>query len=582
MSNNRTIPSSQVPDTVTQTIKIDGSPIDSKYQVDSIAVTKAVNRISFAKVVLLDGDLSQEDFEVSNEELFIPGKEIEILVGYHADDVSIFKGIIIKHAIKLRANGNSLLILDCKDKTVKMTIGQRSRYYYESTDSDIIETLINEHGLEASVEATSITFPEVVQYHATNWDFMMSRVDMNGMICLVDAGKVTVQPPAVDAEPALTLAFGATVRELDAEIDARTQLNASKAFTWDYTNQELLEIEGADPGVSLNGNLAFSDLADVVGLDNWELRHGGKVTDAELQAWADARLLRSQLAKVRGRIKFQGYADLNPGMTVELEGMGDRFNGKAFVSGVRHSINGGEWLTDAEFGLDPEWFATSFEISSLPAGGMLPAIRGLQIGLVTALEGDPDGEDRIKVRLPVIDPGEEGVWARIASLDAGENRGAYFRPEIEDEVIVGFINDDPRSPVVLGMLNSSAKPAPITAADDNHEKGFVTRSEMKMIFDDDKVSLTIETPAGKKVSIDEDAGVIQMEDENGNTVTMSSDGITLESGADVIIKASGDVKIEGTNVEAKANASFKAEGTSGAELSSSATAVLKGSLVQIN
>ena len=132
------------------------------------------------------------------------------------------------------------------------------------------------------------------------------------------------------------------------------------------------------------------------------------------------------------------------------------------------------------------------------------------------------------------------------------------------------------------MMNSSAKPAPITASDDNHEKGFVTRSEMKFIFDDDKKSVVLETPSGKKITVDEDAGVIQLEDENSNVVTLNDSGITMESASDISLTASGDVKIEGTNVEIAANANFKAEGSAGAELSSSATAVINGSLVQIN
>jgi len=174
------------------------------------------------------------------------------------------------------------------------------------------------------------------------------------------------------------------------------------------------------------------------------------------------------------------------------------------------------------------------------------------------------------------------TWTRIASLDAGENRGTFFRPEIGDEVIVGFVNDDPNHAVILGMLNSSAKPAPISASDDNHEKGFVTRSEMKLLFDDEKKAITIETPAGKKITVDEDAGSIIIEDENNNSFTLDSDGILAESGKDFVIKATGDVKVEGTNVELKANASFKAEGSAGAEVSTSAVAILKGSLVQIN
>jgi uncharacterized protein involved in type VI secretion and phage assembly len=48
---------------------------------------------------------------------------------------------------------------------------------------------------------------------------------------------------------------------------------------------------------------------------------------------------------------------------------------------------------------------------------------------VTKLEADPDGEDRIQVRLPILDAQADGIWARVSSLDAGENRGFFFRPE---------------------------------------------------------------------------------------------------------------------------------------------------------
>jgi uncharacterized protein involved in type VI secretion and phage assembly len=149
-------------------------------------------------------------------------------------------------------------------------------------------------------------------------------------------------------------------------------------------------------------------------------------------------------------------------------------------------------------------------------------------------------------------------------------------------VVLGFLNDDPRDPVILGMFNSSAKPAPITASDDNHEKGFVTRSEIKMIFNDDKISLTVETPNGNKITLSDDEGSVVLIDENSNSITMSSDGISIESQSDINIKASGDLNLEGTNTSIKASAQYKAEGSAGAEMSTGATAILKGSLVQIN
>ncbi len=181
---------------------------------------------------------------------------------------------------------------------------------------------------------------------------------------------------------------------------------------------------------------------------------------------------------------------------------------------------------------------------------------------MTSLE-DPLGENRVKIFIPIIDPSSEGTWARLASPDAGEERGIFFMPEIGDEVIVGFVNEDPRDAIILGKLYSSAKQGPFTQNDDNHQKGIVTRSELKLVFDDEKKSITIETPNGNKIIISDEKGSILLEDENGNKASLRADGITLESAKDILMKASGDVKIEGTNVEVKASAQLKAEGGAG-------------------
>ena len=209
--------------------------------------------------------------------------------------------------------------------------------------------------------------------------------------------------------------------------------------------------------------------------------------------------------------------------------------------------------------------------------------------MVTALENDPDGEDRIKVRLPIVSADEEGTWARLATLDAGNERGTYFRPELEDEVIVGFLNDDPRDAVVLGMCHSSAKPSPETATDNNHLKGYVSREKLKLTFDDEKKIVAIETPEGNKLNLSEDAKGISLEDQNGNKITLDDSGITLDSSKDIVIKASKDFKVEGANAELKADQSFKASGSSSVELSGASTTIkgdasttIKGGMVQIN
>lgn len=581
MPNSRIIETSQSADLVTFKILIEGSEISSAYQVKNISVEKEINRIPFAQIVFIDGNAASQDFELSNEDLLIPGKNIEIKAGYHSDDETIFKGIIIKHSIKIREN-NSVLIVECRDETVKMTIGRKSNFYYESKDSDIIEEIIGKYSLESDIESTSFTNKEMVQYRASDWDFIMTRAQINGQICTVDDGKITISKPNLSQDAIETVAFGATLLDFDAEIDARNQFNTITAYGWNPSEQEIVEAEATDPAISLNGNISVSDLAEIINLENLELKSGGNYNSAALQNWSDAKSLFQQLSKTRGRVKFQGIPTVKPGTMLKLEGVGDRFNGKIFISAVRHEIVDGNWTVDAEFGMNPKWFSETYDISELPAAGIIPAVSGLQIGVVSQLESDPDGENRILVQIPIINNEEQGIWTRIATLDAGNNRGSFFLPEIGDEVIVGFINDDPNHAVILGMLHSGEKPAPLTASDDNHEKGFVTRSEMKLIFNDDKKSITIETPGGKKVTIDENAGAIVIEDENSNKITMDSDGVAIESGKDFSIKATGDCNIEATNINIKANAQFKAEGSAGAEVSTSAVAVLKGSLVQIN
>ena len=581
MNNSRNIQTSQSADLITFKVIVEGEALSKKYQVKQVRVDKEVNRISSAVIVLLDGDAAQQDFELSNEDLLIPGKKIEITAGYHSDEDVIFKGIVIKHSLKIRSN-SALLSVECKDESVKLTVGRKSNYYYEKTDSDIFETIIERYGLDKEIESTNQIHRELVQYHASDWDFMVSRAQANGKLCFVDDGKITIKRPNLDQDEVETISYGATLLDFDAEIDARNQVRLVTSYGWNPADQELLKMEANDPAVQLNGNLSPSDLASTIGLDNLELRHGGLSSNVALQNWADAKFLFQQLAKVRGRVKFQGIPTVKPGDLLKLEGVGNRFNGKVYVTGIRHQIAEGNWTVDAQFGLEPTWFSETFDLNASPASGMLPGICGLQVGKVTQLQDDPNAEDRILVQVPIINNEEQGIWCRMASLDAGDSRGACFRPEIRDEVVIGFINDDPNDAIVLGMLYSSANPAPILASDDNNEKGFVTRSKIKILFNDDKKSIIIETPGGKRISLDEDAGHILIEDENSNTIKMDSDGISFESGGDIQIKATGDVTIEGNNISAKANLQFKSEGSAGVEMSSTGTAVLKGSLVQIN
>lgn len=589
---------------VTFAIKVDGRVLPDTISVLNLSVTYCANRIPYALVTILDGDVATQRFEASDQDMLSPGKSIEILAGYHGDNKRIFKGMIVRHSVRIPQDGSPTIEIECKDEAVKLSVGRKNKYFFNQKDSDIIESILRSQ-VQADVQASSVRHKEMVQYHATDWDFVVTRAEANGMLVLTDSGKVSVKPPDFGASPKFALNYGTSIFEFEAEMDARDQYPTAEATTWAPSDQRVQQaapsgggglggfsapavspVSGALSAVGLNlpGNAPNTNYEQVLGLQKYPLQHGGNFTNEEAQAWAKAQMTKSELAKKRGRVKFEGVADLKPGDSIALQGVGQRHSGKVLVTAVAHEIADGAWFTHAQFGLSQRWFAQEHDdVTEVPASGLLPAIHGLQIGLVTRLKGSPaDPEFRVQVRLPMVNGSGDGVWSRLAQQDAGNNRGAVWRPEINDEVVVGFLNDDPRQAIVLGALHSSQNAAPIPADDQNHEKGWITRSNLKLVFNDDDKSVVIETPAGKKVTIDEKANHIQIEDEHRNKITLDQNGIVIESGKDLTLKATQNLKLEGVNIEQKAQATFKAESQGQAQIQATADLVVKGTFVRIN
>jgi Rhs element Vgr protein len=463
-----------------------------------------------------------------------------------------------------------------------MALVRRNRYFEEASDSDVAQTLLGEYeGLAADIAATAAVHPQLFQYQASDWDFMLSRLEGAGQICLVEAGSVRGVVPSLDGDPVAEIGYGATLLELDAELDARTEVGTVRALAWDPAGQELQDVEAADPAWAGNGDLTPDELAGATGRDQDQLWHGGSLAGDALQDWADGTLLRSRLAAMRGRARFQGLAAVRPGSVLQLSRLGTRFNGKVYVTGVRHEFTDNNWFTDAEFGLSRYSQAERADFSHAPAAGLAPAVQGLQVGVVTQLADDPAGEHRIRVKVPLAGMDEQGVWARVATLDAGDGRGTFFRPEVDDEVVLGFFHEDPAQPVVIGMLHSSAKVPPVTATEDNHDKAYVSRAGISLLFDDDKKVLTLETPGGNRLVLSDEDGIL-LADQRGNEVVMNSDGVSITSAKELALEANTDLKAAATNAEIKASAAFKAAGSASAEVSSSGTLTLKGAMVMIN
>lgn len=559
-------------------ITTDGSQIPQDYDLLHLEITNSLNQIPSARLTFRTRltAWSKED------EVFFPGKRIRISGGYNGDIQEIFEGKVIKFGIE-SSKGPRRLVLELQHDAIILKKGKRNRSFQNMTDSDICGSILSTHRLAWEVHPTSFSHPKLIQVNSTDWDFLLARTEANGMLIGVVNNEVRIFSPNPNQESQLSLENSPVVQESELELDAFSQVSEVSGVTWDPNNQTVSEEKGEEGNWDTVGFLSGEELAEVVNSGKISLAHGGNRGSEELKSLADNYLMRSRMSKVKGTFKILGYPFGDSlGEYLTLAGWGDALDGKALISGISHhfSVDQG-WSTQITIGMSPSSFSNTASTDTEDVGArLLQAIRGLQIGKVNRLEQDPDGAFRIAVKIPIL--GDQEIWARMVHADAGDQRGLIFYPEIGDEVVLGFLNEDPRDAIILGGLNSLAKPSPLTPSDDNFKKGIFTRSGMKLLFDEDNKSVTIETPNGNLFSLNENEKTVSMSDQSGNRIKLDQTGIEIYSPKEILITSGHDVKIEGTNIEIDASSSLKAEGSAGAELSSSGVTTVKGSLIQIN
>lgn len=201
------------------------------------------------------------------------------------------------------------------------------------------------------------------------------------------------------------------------------------------------------------------------------------------------------------------------------------------------------------------------------------SIPGVAVGIVTDNE-DPEGMGRVKLSFPWRSADDESDWARVAVPMAGPDRGTYFLPEVDDEVLVGFADGDVRHPYVLGALWNGRDSPPETNSDGNNDVRKVhSRSGHELVFDDADQSgkLELTSSSGHTVTLDDSSGSekITIEDKTGQNrieFDATTSALTIESGA--------KLSIEAPTVEIAGDGSLKLE--------SNGILTIKGSLVKIN
>lgn len=196
---------------------------------------------------------------------------------------------------------------------------------------------------------------------------------------------------------------------------------------------------------------------------------------------------------------------------------------------------------------------------------------GVAVGIVTNNK-DPENLGRVRLRFPWRSADDESYWARIAVPMAGPDRGTYFLPEVDDEVLVAFENGDIHHPYVVGALWNGSDSPPTDNGDGNNDVRMIrSRSGHEIVLDDNesKGKVAVTSNGGHSLVLDDaGGGSITVEDKGGNTITLdSAEGSITLSGA-------SKLSIQAPMLE------FKADGN--ATLEASGVLNLKGALININ
>lgn len=556
-------------------IKVNGSPLPEAQmrRVNDVVVERSLHVPSMFVIQLLDvGDDANQQraafFRILDQDAFAVGYEVQIDLGRESDPKTVIKGEITSIEVEVTQEHGPLISVRGYDRSHRLHRGRQSRSFLNQSDSDIVRKIAQEVQLQGNTDSTT-THDYVFQDNQTNWEFLKERAVRLGFELFVDDRTLHFHKPQNGKQQGPDQKLWENLLSLRVKLSSTFQAKEVIVKAWDpKTKQAII-------GKASNGQLAPKTGISKTGAQIASTFGDAKVyvvnrpVDSQAEADAMAKAVYDDLdgAFVQAEGVCLGDAAIMPGITVKMDRLGTRFSGKYYVTSATHTLN-------AE-----EGYRTTFVVSGRQTNSLLellqikgdgPSAPSVVVGVVTN-NTDPDNLGRVKVKFPWLAE-DESWWARIASPMAGPDRGFYFLPEVDDEVLLAFEHGDMSRPFIIGALwNGKDKPpkpnSAVVGSSKVNERIIKTRAGHVITLDD--------TSGSEKISIVDKTGknMIQIES-SSNKITIQADGdIAVEAKGKVDVKAQQDVA-----VQTQANASVKAQGNVSVEATGNATVKATGNL----
>jgi len=555
---------------------------DIAHAISSVRLEQYVDRHHELVVRLRPADSERGDSEFGDTSEFssLLGNSITLNIAPAGGMVDAartleFKGLVTEVRFESSVHETNIVTLVAKSRTIKLDGSRRNAFRFDMKASEVINELAGDGGLTCEVEATEGQMAYSVQYRETDYQYLMRLASENGLFAFYDNDKLrvvgtgnykTVELQWRDSLGALTMGLGTAAQNF-------------KAYGWDLEKKQVLQGDGS----SSLGTPSVKASKEMFQENGFQM--AAKATD---QASIGRTAERGSKAAVGGMVVCSGESivpELTVGCCAKVSGM-DTLDGLYWIKSIIH-------VFDESGQYHNEFKSTPVDMAFPAKVAARASITDLQSALVVD-NNDPDKLGRVKVKFPWDDGTEQTLWLRVMTPHAGNERGWYCIPEIDDEVLVGFEYGNPDLPIVLGSLfNGQDLPHGDAVKSDNEAKMFMTKGGNMISFGDGSGSEEIKISQGDG----DNAIIIGM---SGPSITIESTGdisikgktIALEStSGDITVKSAGALNQESTgDMQLKGGMNLKAEGSMNCELKGGmqtkleggAMVEVKGALVKIN
>lgn len=585
-------------------IKIGGKKIgdDLLASITSVTISKGINRAD-SFIFKVGDQLKNGSYTWLGCDSLKMGQEVAIQLGYAGNLSHSVKAHIDKVTPAFSGSSTSIITVEGSDKAfAKLTEESDAVTYKNKKDSDIVKQIASDVGLSAEVDNTADEPQESKTKNggASYLNYIRSMLEANADFeFFVAEGKLHFKKSAADKSPALTLKWGELLKSFKPSVNISELVTGVVVKGWDENKKEAIEgkatLEGGKPSGPGSGQLN-KGLNSIYGEKQRVITDQPVSSKEEANALAKSILEEAKSKFMKGSGVTVGMPEIKPGVVIKLDGLGDVFSGNYYVLETTHKIDENGY--DTSFNVGGDVTAESGSGESLldlledprEKAKQAKRINGVVPAVVSNLK-DPESLGRIKVNFPWLSETSETGWARVASFIAGGDRGAFFLPEVGDEVLVAFHQGDIDDPYIIGALWSEKDMPPEKNSDGkNNVKLYKSRSGHTITFSDDsegkKEKIEIKSNAGHTVTLDDASGSekIEIKDKTGRnkiTIDSASKAISIESSMELNLKA--------TNIGIKASGNLKLEATGNLELKgaiikaqASGIAEIKGAMVKIN